>query len=56
MKVKELIAILKSVNPNAEVIADINGGTEYTLDIEETEEQNDPDDLKTCDLYRLIGY
>ncbi len=56
MKFKELIALLKQINPNAEVIADINGGTEYVLDAEETEEQNDPDELKTCDTYRLIGY
>lgn len=56
MKVKELIALLKQVNPNAEVIADINGGTEYVLDEEGTEEQNDPDNLKTCNTYRLIGY
>jgi hypothetical protein len=56
MKVKELIALLKTVNPNAEVVADINGGTLYTLDAEETEEQNDPDELKTCSTYCLIGY
>lgn len=56
MKVKELIALLEGVNPEADVIADINGGTEYVLDSEETEEQNDPDELDVCDVYRLIGY
>jgi hypothetical protein len=56
MKVKELIALLKQVNPDAEVIADINSGTEYVLDAEETEEQNNPDELATCDTYHLIGY
>ena len=55
MKVKELIALLKTVNPDAEVVADINGGTLYSLDLEETEEQNDPDELATCEEYLLIG-
>lgn len=56
MKVKALIELLKTVNPDAKVIADINGGTEYQLDAEETEEQNDPDELAVCDEYRLIGH
>ena len=56
MTVKELIELLTTVNPDAEVVADINGGTLYTLDAEETEEQNNPDELKTCETYNLIGY
>jgi hypothetical protein len=55
MKAKELIKLLKSINPNAEVIVDINGGTEYYIHAEETEEQNDPDELATCEEYRLIA-
>ena len=55
MKVKELIALLTTVNPNANVIVDVNGGTEFWIDAEETEEQNDPDELTSCTEYRLIG-
>ena len=54
MKVKELIALLKTVNPDAEVV-DVNGGTIYNLYAEETEEQNDPDELGTCNEYMLIA-
>ena len=56
MKVKELIALLKKVNPNADVLVDINGGKEYHLDTEETAEQNDPDELKTCKSYSLVVF
>jgi hypothetical protein len=56
MKVRELVDLLKGVNPDAEVVVDINGGTEYTLDMEETEEQNDPYKLKKCKVYSLIGF
>ena len=56
MKVRELLALLKTVNPDADIIVDVNGGTEYWLDTEETEEQNDPTELGVCDEYRLIGW
>ena len=55
MKVKELIELLKHVNPDAELVADINGGTFYVFDEEETEEQNDEEYLQTCSYYALIG-
>ena len=55
MKVKELIELLKHVNPDAELVADINGGTFYVIDEEETEEQNDEEYLQTCSYYALIG-
>lgn len=54
MKAKELKALLENVNPEAEIVADIEGGLLYQIDVEETEEQNNPDELKTCDEYLLI--
>jgi len=55
MKVKELISLLKNVNPEADVIVDVDGGSIYPIDAEETEEQNDPDELATCVEFGLVA-
>lgn len=55
MKVKELMALLKNVNPEADIIVDVDGGSIYPIKVEETEEYNNPDELATCVEYGLVA-
>lgn len=48
------MALLANVNPEADIIVDVDGGSIYPIDAEETEEQNNPDELATCVEFGLI--
>jgi hypothetical protein len=54
MKVKELIALLEKVNPEADVIVDVDAGSIYPVDTLQTVESNDPAELATCVEFGLV--
>ena len=53
MKVKELVELLKRVNPDADILVDINDGDIYNMDTLETDERNYPEELSVCQVYIL---
>lgn len=54
MKVKELLKLLEGVNPEADVIVDVDEGSIYPIDAERTIKDNDPDSLMTCAEFGIV--
>jgi len=54
MKVKELLAMLKNVNPEADVIIDVEEGSIYPIDTTKTESEIELSDPKNWSEITLV--